>query len=92
VNVATTLKITVASQVATWNVVMLDGTRYTLTITMASPSTGAPTAEAITCTNNTAVSGPPGSVTGAISYTMDTTTLTTFVPIYHLLAVYTLQP
>jgi hypothetical protein len=89
---AATMKITVASQVATLNVVVSDGTRYTLTITMANPSTGAPTAEAITCTSNAAVTGPAQSVTGAISYTMGTTTLTTYIPLYHLLAVYTLQP
>ena len=73
---------------------MLDGTRYTLTITMANPpSTSAPTAEAITCTNNTAVSGPPrvNHGRGQLHDERDHA-YSTFVPIYHLLAVYTLQP
>jgi hypothetical protein len=85
------LKITVTNEVATLNVVVSDGTRYTLTITMAAPSSNAPTAEAVTCTNNSAFTTPVGTITGNLNYNLDSTKLMIYIPAYHLLEVYTLQ-
>jgi hypothetical protein len=91
-SVGGTLKVTVVGQVATLSSVLSDGTRYTFTITMATPATGAPTAEEITCTNKPALTGAAGtSIIAALQYTATATTLTTYVLPYHLLSVYTFQ-
>jgi hypothetical protein len=58
---------------------------------MAAPSSSVPNAEAVTCTNNTTLTGGAGNITGNLNYTMGATTLTIYIPIYHLLEVFTLQ-
>ncbi|HEX7452431.1 MAG TPA: hypothetical protein VF294_09110, partial [Polyangiaceae bacterium] len=90
-SVAATLKITVTNEVATLNVVVSDGTRYTLTITMAAPSSSPPTAEAVACTNNSAFTTAVGDITGSLDYNLTSTKLTIYIPAYRLLEVYTLQ-
>jgi hypothetical protein len=89
--VASTLKVSVANQLATLDIVVSDGTRYTLTITMATPSSSVPTAEAVTCTNNPGFTTATGNITGNLNYTMAASTLSIYIPAYHLLEVFTLQ-
>jgi len=88
--VASTAKVTVAGLVATIEVV--EGTtRFTITITMANPSTNPPTEEKLICTSNQALTGAPGTVTGGLTYTATTTTLSVYSVPLKLLTVYTLQ-
>ncbi|HEX7451860.1 MAG TPA: hypothetical protein VF294_06225, partial [Polyangiaceae bacterium] len=89
--VTSTLKITVVGSVATLNII--EGTaRYTLTITMSSNTANAPTEEKLTCTSDQAVSGPTGTITGAIDYDMGATLFTAYLPGTHVRNEYTIQP
>jgi hypothetical protein len=88
--VTSTLKITVVGQIATLNII--EGTaRYTLTITMSANTGNAPTEEKLTCTSDQALTGPPGTITGALNYDVGTDKLTLYSPALQIRTVYTFQ-